>query len=96
MAEFADSLSTPELLVVTGIYAAREEPIAGVRAQDIVVKAAQINSVQRSIFVPDRHDVPNILMAMVQAGDLVLFMGAGDIREQAEAFTAKLKMRDGA
>jgi UDP-N-acetylmuramate--alanine ligase len=95
MQEFASSLSAVDVLIVTGIYAAREAPIPGVRAADIVTGAADLKPELISIYVPDRHDVPRTLAAMVTPGDMVLFMGAGDIREQADEFVQKLRVRGG-
>ncbi|WP_395141710.1 UDP-N-acetylmuramate--L-alanine ligase [Armatimonas sp.] len=36
--------------------------------------------------VKDRHDLPPILLRELKPGDVALFMGAGNIREQAEEF----------
>lgn len=91
--EFAVSLSRADILIVTGIYAAREKPIPGVRASDIVSRASSINPETTAVFVPHREDVPRTVAALVNANDLVLFVGAGDIREQAEQFVEILAHR---
>jgi UDP-N-acetylmuramate--alanine ligase len=83
---FAESLSKADVLAVTGIYAARESPIPGVRASEIVSKASKLNSGSIAIFVPNKTDVPATVAALSQPGDVVLFLGAGDIREQAELY----------
>jgi len=93
--EFAESLSEADVLFVTAIYAAREAPIQGVRATDIVTAALEIRPELISVFVPDRHDVPRTVAAMVHEGDLIVFMGAGDIREQADDFVNRLRIRGG-
>lgn len=93
MDRFAESLSHSECLLVTAVYAARETPIPGVHAAEIVQKARGLNTDQIGIFVPDRRSVPATLLALSRPGDVALFMGAGDIREQAEEFVQLLRQR---
>jgi UDP-N-acetylmuramate--alanine ligase len=91
MEGFAASLSRADVLIVTGIYAAREDPIPGVHAADIVNRAACLNPDATSVFVPNKADVPRTVAALSLPGDIALFLGAGDIREQAEIYVALLK-----
>ena len=91
MEGFATSLSRADVLLVTGIYPAREAPIPGVRASDIVDRASRLNSSATSVFVPNKADVPRTLAALSHPGDIALFLGAGDIREQAETYLGLLK-----
>ena len=91
MEGFAQSLSRADVLVVTGIYPARESPIPGVRASEIVSRASRLNCNATSVFVPLKTDVPRTAAALSQPGDITLFLGAGDIREQAEAYIRLLK-----
>jgi UDP-N-acetylmuramate--alanine ligase len=87
MDQFASSLSGADIAVVTDIYKARELPIPGVNAADI---ADRINSAgeSKAFYVPDRNDVVKELRGKVESGDLVIFMGAGDIWEAALNFVA--------
>ncbi len=89
--EFADALSRADALIVTDIYAAREAPIADVRAADIVNRVAESGTQIPAIFLPDKQDIPNMLRALALPGDLAVFLGAGDIREQGEAFLQLLQ-----
>lgn len=82
--EFAAELSRADALFVTDIYAAREQPIDGVRAADIVNRASIHNSNLAAVFLPDKNDLPPMISAFVQQDDVVVFMGAGDIRQQGE------------
>ncbi len=88
---FSTSLAAADVLVVTGIYPAREEPIPGVLASDIVIGASKLNANGTSVFVPDKADVPRTVAALSQPGDIALFLGAGDIREQAQMYIALIK-----
>ncbi|HZO91051.1 MAG TPA: UDP-N-acetylmuramate--L-alanine ligase [Chthonomonadaceae bacterium] len=90
LAGFADALAQADALVVTDIYPAREAPIPGVRAADIVNLAARRNPQAPAIYLPDKRDIPPMLAALMRPNDLVVFLGAGDIREQGEAFVRLL------
>lgn len=41
---------------------------------------------QRATLVKNRHALPATLQRELKPGDVALFMGAGNIREQAETF----------
>ncbi len=84
--QFAESLGRADAVVVTGIYPAREAPIPEVRASDIVSLLASQQPCIPAVYLPDAADVPCLLRGFVKDGDAVAFLGAGDIRDQAEAF----------
>lgn len=77
---FADALSLADLVVLTDIYPAREEPIPG-------VSSARIGeAVTRPvIYVPSRHLLPLEVSKILRAGDVVVGMGAGNISAFAPA-----------
>jgi len=84
MDRFAASLSAADTVVVTDIYKARERPIPGVRAEDIVDKIKSV----AAYYVKDKGEVVGVLRGKVNRGDAVIFMGAGDIWEVANEFIA--------
>jgi len=87
MREFAASLSIADTVIVTGIYKAREEPIPGVNAADIVnFINGGVNNERKAVYVDDRNDVIEKLRGKLNKGDIVIFMGAGDIWETARGF----------
>lgn len=90
--QFASSLAKADLLIVTDIYAAREAPIPGIDAASIVNRVKQRNPALSAHYIADRHTIPAALVTdnLAQPGDLCLFLGAGDIREQAEEFMQNL------
>jgi UDP-N-acetylmuramate--alanine ligase len=83
--EFAESLSQADLLIVTDVYAAREAPIPGVDAGAIIKLALDRRPGLQAEYIADRHEIPVRLALELRGDDLVIFMGAGDIREQGEA-----------
>jgi UDP-N-acetylmuramate--alanine ligase len=72
--EFADALRDADAVVVTEIYGAGEADPGGVSAADLAAR------VPRARFAPDLGAARADLEELVADGDLVLVMGAGDIR----------------
>jgi UDP-N-acetylmuramate--alanine ligase len=70
--EFAASFEGADEVIISEVYAAGEEP-AGVSGIDLVAR------VPGARFAPHFDTVKDDLYALTQPGDLVLFMGAGDI-----------------
>lgn len=91
LAGFAETLAKADAVFVTAIYAAREQPIPGVDAADIVAKVAMSHPGIPARFARDRNEIPMMLEALARPGDLTVFVGAGDIREQGEQFLQRLK-----
>lgn len=83
---FADALSEADAVIVTGIYPAREAPIPGVTARAIAdgVHSRRPGMVVR--YVEPASQVPAALDEIALPDDVALFLGAGDIRSQAERF----------
>jgi UDP-N-acetylmuramate--alanine ligase len=75
--DFGAALSKADLIFLTEIYAAREQPIPGVTADLIVdaVKAAGGSLRWRG----PRTDLAGALAGSIREGDVVVVMGAGDI-----------------
>jgi UDP-N-acetylmuramate--alanine ligase len=75
--DFGAALAQADLVFLTEIYAAREQPIPGVTAELIVdaVKAAGGRLTWRG----PRTDLAAALATSVREGDVVVVMGAGDI-----------------
>jgi UDP-N-acetylmuramate--alanine ligase len=88
LGEFARTLADADVLVVTDIYAARENPIEGVHAAHIADIARSESPGIDARYVADKREIPSLLRTILQPDDLVVFMGAGDIREEADALVA--------
>ena len=90
--EFGKSFLLSDVLIVTDIYPAREEPIQGVTGE-LIVDAAKRFGHKDAHYVPDKKNVPAHLKSIVKSGDLVITMGAGDIWKYGEEFLRQLKMK---
>lgn len=88
--EFGRSFFNADVLVLTDVYPAREEPIQGINGELIANAAKQFGHKQVH-YVPDKKQVPAFLMEMKQPGDMIITMGAGDIWRFGEEFIAQLK-----
>lgn len=76
--EFGQALAAADVVLVLGIYPAREEPIAGV-SSELVVQAATSASTASVHSCPDVADAAAVLAGLVSPGDMVLTLGAGDV-----------------
>ncbi|HSE60184.1 MAG TPA: UDP-N-acetylmuramate--L-alanine ligase [Nitrospiraceae bacterium] len=76
--EFASAFGDADLLLITDIYPASEQPIPGVSGERLVeaIRAAGHPNVT---YVPTKQDLPDRAMPLLQPGDMVLTLGAGDI-----------------
>ena len=81
--DFAQVLSAADAVVLTDIYPAGEAPIDGVDSRALCQSIRARGRVE-PVLIPDIEDVISQLPDMLQAGDLVLLMGAGNIGQLAQ------------
>jgi UDP-N-acetylmuramate--alanine ligase len=78
MDDFAVVLSEADVAIVLDVYAAGEAPIAGADGRAIA-RAVRSRGAVEPVFVESLDDLLPVLDGLVEDGDLVLTMGAGDI-----------------
>ncbi|XXF76454.1 UDP-N-acetylmuramate--L-alanine ligase [Myxococcaceae bacterium GXIMD 01537] len=78
MKEFATSFNDADVVFVTSVYAAGEEPIPGATG-DALAEAIRAHGHRDVTFVEKRQGLPEALAQRLQEGDIVLTLGAGDI-----------------
>lgn len=69
------------MVIISDIYSAGEKPIEGVSAKlifDVVQKYKKSGEV---LYIENLFDIARYLMGIVQPKDIVLTMGAGDVRK---------------
>jgi UDP-N-acetylmuramate--alanine ligase len=88
--EFGRSFFNADVLVVTDVYPAREEPIQGVNGE-LVANAAKDFGHKQVFYVPEKKDLPEFLFKMKRRGDIIITMGAGDIWRHGEEFVQHLQ-----
>jgi UDP-N-acetylmuramate--alanine ligase len=88
---FGSSFDLADLVYVTDIYAASEAPLAGVSGYTIVA-AMQAHGHSGALYVPKRNTLHREIGRIVEPGDLILSLGAGDIHEEATKLVKDLEM----
>jgi UDP-N-acetylmuramate--alanine ligase len=88
--EFGRAFFNADVLIVTDVYPAREEPIQGVTGE-LIANAAKEFGHKQVHYVPEKKDVPGYLMTITRPGDMVITMGAGDIWKFGEQFISLRK-----
>jgi UDP-N-acetylmuramate--alanine ligase len=83
--EFGKAFLLADVLIVTDVYPAREEPIQGVSGELIASAAKQFGH-KDAHYIPDKKNVPAALKKIVKENDIVITMGAGDIWKYGEEF----------
>jgi UDP-N-acetylmuramate--alanine ligase len=87
-AEFGRELARADVVFLTDIYAAREQPIPGVSGEMIAAHAREAGADVR--YVPERADVTSEVAAELAPGDLCVTLGAGDLDQAARDLVALL------
>ena len=90
--DFGKAFFHADVLVITDVYPAREEPIQGITGE-LIVHAAQQFGHKGVHYVPAKTDVPDYLWKIVKKGDIVVTTGAGDIWKYGEVFLKKGRAR---
>ncbi len=89
--ELGESLREADLLIVTDVYGADQEPIPGVTGKLVVDGAAEADVETRIIYLPHRRDVVGFLTREVRPGDLVITMGCGDVWMLGDAALERIR-----
>jgi UDP-N-acetylmuramate--alanine ligase len=88
--ELADSLAAADIVAVTDVYPAREEPIEGVTGKLVVDALVERRPGMLVGWTPSVEDGVRFLVDHVQAGDRVVTIGAGDVDRAAGALLETL------
>jgi UDP-N-acetylmuramate--alanine ligase len=86
--DFAAVLSSCDAVVLTDVYAAGETPIIGADAKSLA-RAIRVRGRIDPVLAGTARDLPMVLPDVLQDGDLLLLMGAGDIGYVAAEIAAK-------
>jgi UDP-N-acetylmuramate--alanine ligase len=87
--DFAEVLSTTDALLMLEVYPAGEKPIPGADSRTLC-RAIRARGQVDPVFVAQPEDLPGTLHGVLQAGDVLLTLGAGDIGAAAQALPQQL------
>ncbi len=91
--EFGKAFLLADVLVLTDVYPAREEPIQGVTGE-LIANAAKQFGHKDVHYIQDKKQLPEYLKKNTRSGDIVITMGAGDIWKFGEEFLEQLKIKN--
>lgn len=81
--DFVSVLKTPDVTLLTDIYAARETNDVGISSKDLA------DEIPGSIYCPTLDDLTRRLLELARPGDLILTVGAGDVYTVGKALAQK-------
>jgi len=82
--EFLTAFEGADRLILTEIYPAGEDAIPGVNSESLYQAIKRMGHTEVE-FVPDKNQIPKMLAEKLNAGDIALTLGAGDIYKVGEA-----------
>ena len=82
MEEFQTAFNDADRVLVTPVYAAGEAPVEGVSA-DALVEGLKRRGHRNAVAIADADALATELAATIEAGDMVVCLGAGDITKWA-------------
>ncbi|MGF1546318.1 MAG: UDP-N-acetylmuramate--L-alanine ligase [Thiotrichales bacterium] len=93
--EFVEVLVAADVLVLLDVYAASEQPIAGIDSQALAAAIAARGSIE-PINVADPRALLAVLTRLLHDGDVVLTQGAGNVGALAAELAQQLATQGGA
>ena len=88
--ELAEALAAADVVALANVYAAREEPVAGVTGKLVVDALSELRPGMPIGWTPEVADGARFLAARARAGDRVLTLGAGDVDQAVPLLLAEL------
>jgi UDP-N-acetylmuramate--alanine ligase len=93
LSDFSTAFYQADRVFVTEIYPAGEQPIPGVSGRQIAEGVAA-HGHRGVTFVADKGEVASEVLRVVQPGDMVLTLGAGDVWRVGEEILERLRATD--
>lgn len=90
--EFGEAFTNADVIIINEIYSAGEKPIEGVSAE-LIVQSIPDKDKKDVYYIKDMQKIADFLLDIAREGDLILTMGAGNIRSVGVELVGKLKAR---
>jgi UDP-N-acetylmuramate--alanine ligase len=85
MDDFVNSLKLADSVIITDVYSAGEIEIEGASSMALSEKM-RLGGYKNVFYVPNRKDIKSNLKNMLRGGEMVIFLGAGDITKSCDDF----------
>lgn len=90
--EFFTAFNDSDELIITEIYSAGEEPIENIDAK-LIYEGVKKYGHKSVSYIKDQSEIVDFLMNIIQKGDLVLTLGAGNIWSVGDKLLSKLEAK---
>lgn len=90
--EFGAAFNSSDILVLTDVYAAGEAPIPGITGE-VLKEEVERQTSKKVIYIADKDKIARYLNEIVEPGDLVITMGAGNVYRVGEELIEALVQR---
>jgi UDP-N-acetylmuramate--alanine ligase len=90
--EFAQAFDDADVLVITDVYAARENPIPGISGE-LIAQQAKIYGHKNVHYIPDFENIIEFLLSELKQGDMLITIGAGNISKISQLIKEKLEVQ---
>jgi UDP-N-acetylmuramate--alanine ligase len=91
--EFARCFYQADVLVMTDIYSAMEDPIDGITGE-MVAKKTRDYGHKDVVYIPNKDDIPDHILKIAQPNDLIITLGAGDIWKVGKEIVRRLSKNE--
>lgn len=81
--EYGTCFKEADILVLTDLYSAGEDPIPGINGE-LVAKEVAAQTGKTPVYIQDKKEIAGYLASIAKPGDLIMTMGAGDIVKSGE------------
>lgn len=89
--DFMNCFDSADVLMITDVYSADEDPVEGIGIGEIYGRIDK-TKFEKALFTV-KKDIPDELSQIVKDGDMVLIMGAGDIRDISGEIVERIEAR---
>lgn len=87
--EFGAAFADADVVVIADIYAAREQPPGDISSEDLYRLVREHNPGKLVTYLPSFAAIVDFVKQTAQPGDMVLTIGAGDIRQVGETLAGR-------
>lgn len=92
--DFATVLSELDVLLMLEVYSAGEKPITGADSRSLC-RAIRLRGYVDPVFVENRDEIKSLLTGMVNDGDILLVLGAGNVGNIAKELSVDTRRSTG-